>query len=45
VADSLWIAGLLWDLLAALLIPITVSLTDSLVNLGALLVGFAVLDN
>jgi hypothetical protein len=32
VADCLWIAGLLWDLLAALLIPITVSLIHSLMD-------------
>jgi hypothetical protein len=32
VADRLWIAGLLWDLLAALLISITVSLIQSLMN-------------
>ncbi len=32
MADRLWIAGLLWDLLAALLISITVSLIQSLVD-------------
>jgi hypothetical protein len=32
VADRLWIAGLLWDLLAALLISIMVSLIHSLMD-------------
>jgi hypothetical protein len=32
VADCLWIAGLLWDLLAALLISVTVSLIHSVMD-------------
>jgi hypothetical protein len=32
VADHLWITGLLWDLLGALLISITVSLIQSLMD-------------
>jgi hypothetical protein len=32
VADCLWIAGLLWDLLAALIVSITVSLINFLIE-------------
>ncbi len=44
MTDGLRVAGLLWDLLAVLFVAIVVRLTDRLVDLGTLLVCFAVLQ-